>query len=40
MALMMYLRIFVTVIRMLINPQINTMDNPCCQVNPKVKQTV
>lgn len=40
MALMMYLRTFVTVIKMLIKPQIKTMDNACCQVKPNVKQTV
>ncbi len=38
--LMMYLRSLVTVIRMLINPQMNTMDSACCQVKPRPKQTV
>ena len=40
MALMMYLRILVTVMKMFSRPQMNTMDSACCQVKPKVKQTV
>ena len=39
-ALMMYLRIFVTVITMLNRPQMNTIDSACCQVKPRPKQTV
>lgn len=39
-ALMIYLRTFVTVIIILINPQIKTIDKACCQVKPSVKQTV
>ena len=39
-ALMMYLRSLVTVIRMLIRPQMNTMDSACCQVKPRAKHTV
>ena len=38
--LMMYFRSFVTVIRILRTPQINTMDSACCQVKPRPKQTV
>ena len=37
---MIYLRSFVTVIRIFKSPQIKTMDSACCQVNPSVKQTV
>ena len=38
--LMMILRIFVTVMKILIKPQINTMDSACCQVNSRAKHTV
>ena len=40
MDFMMYLRIFVMVMKMLNRPQIKTMDSACCQVNPRPKQTV
>ena len=40
MDLMMNLRSFVTVMRILIKPQINTMDRVCCQVKPRPRHTV
>ena len=40
MALMIILRTFVTVIRMLSRPQMNTIDIACCQVKPRPKHTV
>ena len=40
MDLMMNLRILVTVMMMLIRPQINTMDRVCCQVKPRPRHTV
>ena len=40
MALMMYLRILVTVMMMFSTPQMNTIDSACCQVKPRVAQTV
>ena len=33
----MILRIFVTVMKILIKPQMNTMDSACCQVKPRCK---
>ena len=40
MAAMINLRTLVTVIRMLIIPQMNTMDSACCHVKPIWSQTV
>ena len=40
MAAMMSLRMLVTVIRMFMIPQMNTMDSACCQVNPIWPHTV
>ena len=40
MALMMCLRILVTVMKMLKRPQIKTMVRASCQVKPRVKHTV
>ncbi len=37
---MMLLRNFVTVIRMLMTPQMNTMASACCHLKPSEKHTV